>query len=69
MLFRSLLRMTEGVVDQRWLLWLDAQSTAPARQLASEIRAGLPGPYTDAANRSRASLEALRNRIMDLAAP
>ena len=66
---RDLLRMTEGVVDQRWLLWLDAQATAPARQLASEIRGGLPGAYNDAANRSRGSLDALRNRIMDLAAP
>ena len=66
---RDLLRMAEGVVDQRWLLWLDAQSTTPARLLASEIRANLPGPYTDAGNRSRASLETLRNRIMDLVAP
>ncbi len=37
---RDLLEMAEGVVDQRWLLWLAAQPDADARALAEKIRSG-----------------------------
>ncbi len=63
---RDLLRMAEGVIDQRWLLWLDANPTPAAKALAVETRARLPGPFADARDRPRSELEALRNRIMDL---
>ena len=66
---RDLLRLAEGLVDQRWLLWLDAQGTAPARKMAAEIKAAFPGPFADAKRQSRADLETLRGRIMELAGP
>ncbi len=63
---RDLLRMAEGVIDQRWLLWLDANPAPAAKALAAEIRTRLPGPFADAKALSRADLELLRSRIMDL---
>jgi hypothetical protein len=63
---RDLLRMAEGVVDQRWLLWLDQNPAPAAKAVAAEIRSRLPGPFADARRLGRADLEAIRNRIMDL---
>lgn len=64
---RDLLRMAEGVIDQRWLLWLDASAAPTAKALAAETRARLPGPFADAKALTRADLELLLSRIMDLA--
>ncbi len=63
---RDLLRLAEGVVDQRWLTWLDTQSGPAARRLAADLHVSLPGPFDDARVQTRAQLESLRNRIMDL---
>lgn len=64
---RDLLRMAEGIVDQRWLIWLDGQTQPAAIRLRDEFRAGLPGPFADARSRSRTQLESMRARIIDLA--
>jgi hypothetical protein len=60
------LRMAEGVVDQRWLLWLDQNPSAIAKALSLELRNRLPGPFADAKRLGRSELENIRNRIMDL---
>jgi len=64
---RNLLRAAEGIVDQRWLLWLDGQSSAEAKDIAGEMKARLSG-WTDAAKLSGTDLDSLRARIMSLAA-
>lgn len=64
---RDLLRMAEGVVDQRWLLWLDAQSTPDAVKLRGELRAMFNGPFQVAKSLSRAQLEDIRARIIAVA--
>lgn len=64
---RDLLRMAEGIVDQRWLLWLDAQSTPEALALRAELRATLGGAFLTAKALSRAQLEAIRARIVTIA--
>ncbi len=66
---RDLLRLAEGVVDQRWLTWLAGQTTPAARNLSAGIKASFSGRFVDARNQSRAQLEALRGRIMDMVAP
>jgi hypothetical protein len=65
---RDLLRLAEGVVDQRWLLWLDLNPSPAAKALAAETRSRLPGPFADARKLTRSELETLRGRIMDLVA-
>ncbi len=65
---RKLLRAAEGIVDQRWLLWLDGQSSPEAKVLVSEMKER-PGPvWADAAMLSGGELDALRARIMSLVA-
>lgn len=64
---RNLLRAAEGIVDQRWLAWLDAQSSAEAKVIAGEMKAHLSG-WTDAAKLTGTDLDSLRARIMSLAA-
>ncbi len=64
---RRLLRMAEGVVDQRWLLWLDAQTSPEAVKLSGELRAMLSGPFQAAKALTRAQLENIRERIIAVA--
>ncbi len=64
---RDLLRMAEGLIDQRWLLWLDANTTPAAKSLAAEIRSRLPGAFADAKRLNQADLDQIRAQIMDLA--
>jgi len=62
----DLLRMAEGVVDQRWLLWL-AQRTDPASQnLVRVILGRYSGAWNDVEHLTGADLDALRGRIIDL---
>lgn len=63
---RSLLQLAEGVVDQRWLLWLDQQTDAPARNLARKIRDQIPDAWTDANRWTAADLNAIREQILQL---
>ena len=65
---RSLLRLAEGVVDQRWLLWLSRQEGAPARSLARELASAVPDSWTAARNLTARDLHAMRERLIALAA-
>jgi hypothetical protein len=65
---RSLLRLAEGVVDQRWLLWLTRRTDGPSRRLANELAASLPATWAAARSLSDRDLQAFRERILDHAA-
>jgi hypothetical protein len=62
---RDLLDMAEGVVDQRWLLWLDAQPDAEARALAEKIRETTGDLWAQV--RKQADLPQLRESINSVA--
>lgn len=64
---RDLLEMAEGVVDQRWLLWLDAQDTPSARALARRLKEELAESWGKVAALSREDLQTMRESIMQLA--
>ncbi len=61
---RDLLDLAEGVVDQRWLQWLDAQSTPAARQLQSRLLARLGADWAQATRLARNDLRAMRESII-----
>jgi len=67
----DLLSMAEGVVDQRWLSWLEAREEPAARALYDSIATTTPERWREA--RARLSdageirLDQMRNAIMDLA--
>jgi hypothetical protein len=62
---RDLLDMAEGVVDQRWLLWLAAQPDTEARALAEKIRQRSGDLW--AQQRTQADLPQMRESINQLA--
>jgi hypothetical protein len=64
---RDLLRMAEGVVDQRWLTWLDARSDPTAVALKKEIAALAGSEWSAAIKLTNADLHAIRAKIMALA--
>ena len=64
---RELLRMAEGVVDQRWLAWLDAQRGAEAIALARDLRQRSGDTWAQATRFTAADLDAIRARIVALA--
>jgi hypothetical protein len=63
---RDLLRMAEGLVDQRWLLWLGAQTTPEARRLTERLRNRSGGRWSNAKGLTRAELENDRKAIISL---
>ena len=64
---RALLQLAEGVVDQRWLLWLQAQPDGTAISLAKSIHNRIPKAWTDATQWSAADLNSIRDQILQLA--
>ncbi len=62
-LHEDLLRLAEGVIDARWLAWLEA--TDPAR--AAQIRASVPSRWEDAVGLSDEALDELRKQILNVA--
>ena len=64
---RDLLRMAEGVLDQRWLQWLDGQQSSQARQVQKAIRALVPQRWVKATELSDRDLGEIRRRIEELA--
>ena len=62
---RNLLEMAEGVVDQRWLLWLAAQTDADAQSLVEQIRHSTGETWTQF--HQRADLPRIRESINSLA--
>ncbi len=65
---RDLLDMADGVIDQRWLIWLDQQDTAAARRLARQLRDRIGATWANATKLTRADLEKMRQSIIALAA-
>ena len=65
---RSLLRLADGILDQRWLIWLANQTNSAARKLKREIEGALPRTWDKARTLSDRDLHDIRNRIIDLAA-
>ncbi|MDB5572525.1 MAG: hypothetical protein JWN93_3708 [Hyphomicrobiales bacterium] len=71
----DVLEMAEGLVDQRWLAWLDKRQEPEARALHDSIASAAPDGWRTAlarhhngvGPRAAASLDALRGSIMDLA--
>jgi hypothetical protein len=66
---RRLLKAAEGVVDQRWLFWLDRQTSPEAQMLAATIKARLGRIWKVAATFSEADLDNIRASIVALAQP
>lgn len=64
---RDLLEMADGVVDQRWLLWLEAQKTAATEALLRRIRTDSAGSWGKASGLGPAGLQGLRESIIELA--
>lgn len=62
----DLLRMAEGVVDQRWLLWLDKQETPEAKVLQASIRAKLGTTWKKASSLTAAEIASTRADIIAL---
>jgi hypothetical protein len=62
---RDLLRMAEGIVDQRWLLWLEGRPDG--QQLAAEIRRKLTNSWSRARSLADSDIEAVRQSIVQLA--
>ncbi len=64
---RRVLDMAEGIVDGRWLAWLDAQADPQARALKTSILARLGERWTEALTLKPAQTRAIRRQIVDLA--
>lgn len=64
---RQLLTMAEGIVDQRWLTWLDARTGNEAEALRRRIRAALPDSWQDVRRIRDTALQAMRESIIALA--
>ncbi|HRK18194.1 MAG TPA: hypothetical protein PK970_04495 [Hyphomicrobiaceae bacterium] len=63
---RALLEMAEGIVDQRWLVWLSRQQSAAARSLVGELRSDANRPFEDQSKLATSSASAIRDRILRL---
>jgi len=59
--------MAEGVIDQRWLTWLDRRPEPQAKALAAAIHAELGSTFTIATQYDDRRMEAVRARIVALA--
>ena len=60
------LEMAEGVVDQRWLEWLDARPEPEAKALAASIKVELGRSFAVSAEFDDARMSRIRERIVDL---
>lgn len=66
-LHRDFLRLAEGVVDQRWLLWLDAQDTDDAAALRARLRDWSEDGWRAAVAAGDAEMARIRAAIIALA--
>jgi hypothetical protein len=62
----DLLRMAEGVVDQRWLLWLESQTGNEAKDLLASIKSRLGTSWKGATRLSSRDVQSIRDSIMAL---
>ncbi|MBY0610778.1 MAG: hypothetical protein K2P80_01210 [Beijerinckiaceae bacterium] len=63
----KVLEMAEGVIDQRWLLWLETRQEPDARALLQRIKGELGSSFAIAERFDDARMAALRDSIIDLA--
>ena len=61
---RALLQMAEGVVDQRWLAWLDSRDEVAARRLSTELRAHVGTSWERLSKRPDEDLQRMREQII-----
>lgn len=64
---RDLLRMADGLTDQRWLLWLSAQKGAEAEALHKSLRQKFGGRFERVSSLTAQDLDTIRGSIIDLA--
>lgn len=65
---RNLLRMAEGIVDQRWLAWLERQTSGEASELQARLRTIGSRRFQQARDLTQSELDRIREQIMDLVA-
>ncbi|GLI94923.1 hypothetical protein [Methylocystis echinoides] len=63
----SLIEMAEGLVDQRWLLWLSRRNDADARGLLAKIKSTIPSDWATASKDGATKARAMREDIIELA--
>ena len=63
----DLIEMSEGVLDQRWLPWLEQQNSREARLLRAEIRGKAGVTWSEVSGLDDPALAAMRRKIMELA--
>lgn len=63
----ALIDMAEGLVDQRWLLWLDSRAETEAKELAAQWRRETPRDWRKVNNKGAVRAENMRQMIVNLA--
>jgi hypothetical protein len=63
----DILAMSEGVVDQRWLLWLDKRNEPEAKALATQIKTQLNVPFETISQLDDRAMAKIREDIINLA--
>jgi hypothetical protein len=63
----DVLSMAEGVVDQRWLLWLNKRNEPEAKALANNIKAQLNAPFETISTLDDSAIAKIRENIINLA--
>lgn len=64
---RDLLRLADGAVDQRWLLWLQSRTEPEAKQLAQKLRTRLGTNWSAAIRLTDKDIADMRTAIVALA--
>ena len=64
---RDLLDMADGVVDQRWLAWLDGRPESAARKVRRDLTSMLDRPWSELQSTPVTSMNLWRDRIIELA--
>jgi hypothetical protein len=63
----DILAMSEGVVDQRWLVWLEKRFEPEAKALAIQIKTQLNAPFETISQLDDRAMEKIREDIINLA--
>lgn len=63
----DVLSMAEGLVDQRWISWLESSGEPEAQRLFESLSAGVPEYWREGLSRMSGRLDELRTAIQNLA--
>ncbi len=63
----DVLSMAEGLVDQRWISWLESRAEPEAQQLFETLSASVPDRWREGVTRMSGRLDELRDAIQTLA--